>query len=178
MICINRKEPGLLKLQERSTLTLRKASSWRRWWSTMTSKRREVKMQPRCVFLQILLASVGFSKSRFWVEIYVCPLLQAAGKYRQLGRNYVVDDGDIIFFKFNTPNAPKKKPWDDTIPRGRTQNTVKLGPKELHSFFIFFSWSQRISSAVIYWSCLTDPNLLDLFNKIKFLYKHSIHPCL
>lgn len=35
---------------------------------------------------------------------------QAAGKYRQQGRNYVVEDGDIIFFKFNTPNAPKKKP--------------------------------------------------------------------
>jgi len=32
------------------------------------------------------------------------------GKYRQQGRNYVVEDGDIIFFKFNTPNAPKKKP--------------------------------------------------------------------
>lgn len=27
--------------------------------------------------------------------------LQAAGKYRQQGRNYVVDDGDIIYFKFN-----------------------------------------------------------------------------
>merc|ERR1711976_63728 len=26
---------------------------------------------------------------------------EAAGKYRQQGRNYVVDDGDIIFFKFN-----------------------------------------------------------------------------
>lgn len=26
---------------------------------------------------------------------------KAAGKYRQQGRNYVVDDGDIIFFKFN-----------------------------------------------------------------------------
>lgn len=36
-------------------------------------------------------------------------LLQAAGKYRQQGRNYIVEDGDIIFFKFNTPNAPKKK---------------------------------------------------------------------
>ncbi|KAE8290085.1 Obg-like ATPase 1 [Larimichthys crocea] len=35
---------------------------------------------------------------------------KAAGKYRQQGRNYVVEDGDIIFFKFNTPNAPKKKP--------------------------------------------------------------------
>lgn len=36
-------------------------------------------------------------------------LSQSAGKYRQQGRNYVVEDGDIIFFKFNTPNAPKKK---------------------------------------------------------------------
>ncbi|XP_065888785.1 obg-like ATPase 1 [Dysidea avara] len=26
---------------------------------------------------------------------------KAAGKYRQQGRNYVVDDGDIIYFKFN-----------------------------------------------------------------------------
>ena len=28
-------------------------------------------------------------------------LLQSAGKYRQQGRNYVVEDGDIVFFKFN-----------------------------------------------------------------------------
>lgn len=27
--------------------------------------------------------------------------LQAAGKYRQQGRNYTVEDGDIILFKFN-----------------------------------------------------------------------------
>ncbi|KAL0272167.1 UNVERIFIED_CONTAM: hypothetical protein PYX00_005246 [Menopon gallinae] len=27
--------------------------------------------------------------------------VKAAGKYRQQGRNYVVEDGDIIFFKFN-----------------------------------------------------------------------------
>lgn len=26
---------------------------------------------------------------------------KSAGKYRQQGRNYVVDDGDIILFKFN-----------------------------------------------------------------------------
>ena len=26
---------------------------------------------------------------------------QAAGKYRQQGRNYTVEDGDIILFKFN-----------------------------------------------------------------------------
>lgn len=28
-------------------------------------------------------------------------LSQAAGKYKQEGKNYVVNDGDIIFFKFN-----------------------------------------------------------------------------
>lgn len=37
---------------------------------------------------------------------------KAAGKYRQQGRNYTVDDGDIIFFKFNAGAGlkdPKKK---------------------------------------------------------------------
>jgi len=37
---------------------------------------------------------------------------KAAGKYRQQGRNYVVEDGDIIFFKFNAGaglTAGKKK---------------------------------------------------------------------
>lgn len=27
--------------------------------------------------------------------------VKAAGKYRQEGKNYVVEDGDVIFFKFN-----------------------------------------------------------------------------
>lgn len=38
---------------------------------------------------------------------------QAAGKYRQQGRNYVVEDGDIIFFKFNAGAGLKdaKKKW-------------------------------------------------------------------
>lgn len=38
---------------------------------------------------------------------------KAAGKYRQQGRNYVVDDGDIIFFKFNAGAGLKdaKKKW-------------------------------------------------------------------
>ena len=31
------------------------------------------------------------------------------GKYKQNGREYVVEDGDIIFFKFNKPNPKKKK---------------------------------------------------------------------
>jgi len=37
---------------------------------------------------------------------------KAAGKYRQQGRNYTVEDGDIIFFKFNAGaglSAVKKK---------------------------------------------------------------------
>ena len=31
-----------------------------------------------------------------------------AGKYRQEGKNYVVQDGDIIFFKFNVTTEKKK----------------------------------------------------------------------
>lgn len=36
---------------------------------------------------------------------------QAAGKYHQRGRTYVVEDGDIIFFKFNTGGLKKKWEW-------------------------------------------------------------------
>ncbi|ELW47860.1 Obg-like ATPase 1 [Tupaia chinensis] len=35
--------------------------------------------------------------------------VKSSGKYRQQGRNYIVEDGDIIFFKFNTPQQLKKK---------------------------------------------------------------------
>jgi obg-like ATPase 1 len=34
--------------------------------------------------------------------------VKAAGKYRQEGKAYVIEDGDIIFFKFNV-TAEKKK---------------------------------------------------------------------
>ena len=37
---------------------------------------------------------------------------KAAGKYRQKGKDYTVEDGDIIFFKFNAGaglTAGKKK---------------------------------------------------------------------
>lgn len=34
--------------------------------------------------------------------------VKAAGKYSQKGREYVVEDGDVIFFKFNAPSAKKK----------------------------------------------------------------------
>ena len=35
--------------------------------------------------------------------------VKAAGKYMQKGREYVVQDGDIIHFKFNVTDAPKKR---------------------------------------------------------------------
>mmetsp|Transcript_12346 Transcript_12346/g.21157 ORF Transcript_12346/g.21157 Transcript_12346/m.21157 type:complete len:395 (-) Transcript_12346:52-1236(-) len=35
--------------------------------------------------------------------------VKAAGKYKQQGKNYVVQDGDIIFFKANTGGGLKKK---------------------------------------------------------------------
>ena len=35
--------------------------------------------------------------------------VKAEGKMKQCGKEYVVEDGDVIFFKFNTPNAPKGK---------------------------------------------------------------------
>lgn len=34
--------------------------------------------------------------------------VQAAGKYKQEGKTYVVQDGDIIFFKFNVSGGGKK----------------------------------------------------------------------
>ena len=36
---------------------------------------------------------------------------QASGKYRQEGKTYVVQDGDIIFFKFNVSGGGKK--WSE-----------------------------------------------------------------
>lgn len=35
--------------------------------------------------------------------------VKAKGKYVQKGKEYVVVDGDCIFFKFGTSSAPKKK---------------------------------------------------------------------
>jgi ribosome-binding ATPase YchF (GTP1/OBG family) len=34
--------------------------------------------------------------------------IKAAGKYRQEGRNYVMQDGDIVHFMFNVTAAGKK----------------------------------------------------------------------
>jgi obg-like ATPase 1 len=35
--------------------------------------------------------------------------VKAAGKYLLKGRDYVMEDGDVVFFKFNRPNDGKKK---------------------------------------------------------------------
>jgi obg-like ATPase 1 len=35
--------------------------------------------------------------------------VKAAGKYYQKGKEYVVEDGDVIFFKFNVTTSAKKK---------------------------------------------------------------------
>ena len=35
------------------------------------------------------------------IYIYLLPIFKAGGKYKQEGKQYVVKDGDIIFFKFN-----------------------------------------------------------------------------
>ena len=51
--------------------------------------------------------SVKASKALLCVEGAL--FWQAAGKYRQEGKGYEVEDGDIMFFKFNVAPAPKKK---------------------------------------------------------------------
>ena len=34
--------------------------------------------------------------------------VKAAGKYRQEGKNYVLQDGDVCFYKFNVTASGKK----------------------------------------------------------------------
>ena len=43
-----------------------------------------------------------------WKELGTEAAVRDAGKYRMEGKNYVVKNGDIIFFKFNV-TAEKKK---------------------------------------------------------------------
>ncbi|OZJ06889.1 Obg-like ATPase 1 [Bifiguratus adelaidae] len=42
-------------------------------------------------------------------ELKTDAAVKAAGKYNQKGKDYVVEDGDIIYFKFNVTANPKKK---------------------------------------------------------------------
>lgn len=50
----------------------------------------------------VLLGSMELYESRWLLFV------QAAGKYKQEGKTYVVQDGDIIFFKFNVSGGGKK----------------------------------------------------------------------
>jgi len=43
-----------------------------------------------------------------WVALGSDAAVKAEGKLRQCGREYVVEDGDIIFFKFNVSHAKGK----------------------------------------------------------------------
>lgn len=71
LVCYNRKEPKPHRRQERSTLTLRKASSWLRWWSSMTSRRRAVKVQSRCVLMWVkLLRCLGQYLNFFFFTLF------------------------------------------------------------------------------------------------------------
>lgn len=51
-----------------------------------------------------------------WIMIFTNNIVQAAGKYKQEGKTYVVQDGDIIFFKFNVSGGGKK--WESTCSIG------------------------------------------------------------
>eukprot|EP00921_Rhytidocystis_pertsovi_P018085 GHVQ01028484.1.p1 GENE.GHVQ01028484.1~~GHVQ01028484.1.p1 ORF type:complete len:106 (+),score=14.60 GHVQ01028484.1:128-445(+) len=42
------------------------------------------------------------------VELGSESAVKAAGKYQQKGKEYVVEDGDVIFFKFNVTSSGKK----------------------------------------------------------------------
>ncbi|XP_055338622.1 transcription factor Sp3-like [Paramacrobiotus metropolitanus] len=53
---------------------------------------------------------------------------RAAGKYRQQGRNYVVEDGDIIFFKFNAGAGLQTKKKLPTMTKTANAVTVKTEP--------------------------------------------------
>lgn len=43
-----------------------------------------------------------------FVEYGTEAAVKEAGKYRQEGKNYIVKEGDIIFFKFNVTTDKKK----------------------------------------------------------------------
>ena len=56
----------------------------------------------------------GFIKAEIyaysdWKELGDVDKVKAAGKYRTEGKEYVVQDGDVIFFKFNVSDPGKKK---------------------------------------------------------------------
>ena len=44
-----------------------------------------------------------------FIEFGTETAVKNAGKYKQHGKEYEIEDGDIIFFKFNPPKDNKKK---------------------------------------------------------------------
>lgn len=66
----------------------------------------------KCIFCIVTLQFTILNCLAYCLNTFLMWPIQAAGKYRQQGRNYVVEDGDIIFFKFNAGAGlkdPKKK---------------------------------------------------------------------
>lgn len=53
----------------------------------------------------IMAETMGFNDLKEAGDENAC---KAAGKYKQKGKDYVVEDGDIIYFKFNVTAAKKK----------------------------------------------------------------------
>ena len=43
-----------------------------------------------------------------FVNLGTITAVKAEGKYRQWGKEYIVEDGDICFFKFNVGGGGKK----------------------------------------------------------------------
>merc|ERR1712032_1034863 len=64
-----------------------------------------------------------FEKGFIMAEVMKFAAFKAAGGYRQQGKNYIVEDGDIIFFKFN---AGAGHGWEE----GR-EKEVKKGSSKL-----------------------------------------------
>lgn len=64
-------------------------------------------MSPFLTFLGFICADVMLYDD--FMEHGTESACKAAGKYRQQGKEYVVNDGDICHFKFNPPKKSKVK---------------------------------------------------------------------
>ena len=84
--------------------------------------------------------------------------VQAAGKYKQKGREYLVEDGDIIFFKANAgAGLGGKKKWDSSLPIRICLLCMLVGwparAQGIVTMSVFLqnpSWTQ-MSSNLIHW---------------------------
>lgn len=149
MLWSHRKVQKLLRLLERSILTLRKASSWPRWWSSQTSKKRAVKLQPRCellfcfgcfclfVFPQpnyswvaacaefpsitvIILEYINYNFFPLFLSLSGCWQVQATGQELHCGGR-----GHYLFQIQHTQRTQKEiRPQSHWVGGIKTQNTV------------------------------------------------------